>query len=35
MINREQVEKAWKGQWIIQERKHSGFIKKCSRGINE
>ena len=30
-VSREQVEKAWKGQWIIQERKHSDFIKKCSK----
>lgn len=28
---REQVEKVWGGQWIIQERKHSDFIKKCSK----
>jgi hypothetical protein len=31
MINREQVEKVWRGEWIIQERKHSEFIKKCSK----
>jgi hypothetical protein len=30
-VSREQVEKAWRGQWIIQERKHSDFIKKCSK----
>lgn len=28
---REQVEKMWRGEWIIQERKHSDFIKKCSK----
>lgn len=30
-VSREQVEKAWRGEWIIQERKHSEFIKKCSK----
>lgn len=30
-VSREQVEKSWRGQWIIQERKHSDFIKKCSK----
>lgn len=29
MINREQVEKVWRGEWIIQERKHSEFIKNA------
>ena len=28
---RERVEKVWRGEWIIQERKHSEFIKKCSK----
>ena len=30
-VSREQVEKVWRGEWIIQERKHSEFIKKCSK----
>lgn len=30
-VSREQVEKMWRGEWIIQERKHSDFIKKCSK----
>lgn len=30
-VSREQVEKVWGGEWIIQERKHSDFIKKCSK----
>lgn len=30
-VSRDQVEKAWSGEWIIQERKHSEFIKKCSK----
>lgn len=30
-VSREQVEKVWRGEWIIQERKHSDFIKKCSK----
>lgn len=30
-VSRDQVEKVWRGEWIIQERKHSEFIKKCSK----
>ncbi len=30
-VSREQVDKVWRGEWIIQERKHSEFIKKCSK----
>ena len=30
-VSREQVEKVWRGEWIIQEVKHSDFIKKCSK----
>lgn len=30
-VSQEQVEKSWRGEWIIQERKHSEFIKKCSK----
>lgn len=30
-VSREEVEKVWRGEWIIQERKHSEFIKKCSK----
>lgn len=28
---REQVEKAWRGEWIVQQGEHSGLIKKCSK----
>ena len=31
MISREQVEKVWKGEWIIQQDKHGEFIKKCPK----
>ena len=30
-ITREQVEKVWRGKWIIQQDKHREFIKKCSK----
>lgn len=30
-VSRERIEKVWRGEWIIQERKHSEFIKKCSK----
>lgn len=30
-VSRERIEKVWKGEWIIQEVKHSDFIKKCSK----
>ena len=30
-VSREQVEKVWRGEWIIQEGEHSEFIKKCSK----
>ena len=30
-VSREQVEKVWRGEWIIQKDEHSEFIKKCSK----
>ena len=30
-ISREQVEKGWRGEWIIQQDKHREFVKKCSK----
>ena len=30
-VSREQVEKAWRGEWIVQQGEYSGFIKKCSK----
>lgn len=30
-VSRERIKQAWRGEWIIQERKHSEFIKKCSK----
>lgn len=30
-VSREQVEKVWRGKWIIQQDKHREFIKKCSK----
>ena len=30
-VSREQVEKVWKGEWIIQQDKHGEFIKKCPK----
>ena len=30
-ITREQVEKVWRGEWIVQQVEHLGFIKKCSK----
>ena len=30
-VSRERIEKVWRGEWIIQERTHSEFIKKCSK----
>ena len=30
-VSREQVEKVWRGEWIVQQGEHSGFIKKCSK----
>ena len=30
-ISRDQVEKVWKGAWIIQQDKHKEYIKKCSK----
>ena len=30
-VSREQVEKVWRGEWIIQQDKHGEFIKKCPK----
>ena len=30
-ITREQVEKVWRGEWIIQQDEHREFVKKCSK----
>ena len=30
-VSRERIKQAWRGEGIIQERKHSEFIKKCSK----
>ena len=30
-VSREQVEKVWRGEWIVQQGEYSGFIKKCSK----
>ena len=30
-ITREQVEKVWRGEWIIQQDEHKEYIKKCSK----
>ena len=30
-VSREQVEKVWRGEWIVQHGDLSGFIKKCSK----
>ena len=28
---REQVEKVWRGEWIVQQDEHKEYIKKCSK----
>ena len=30
-ITREQVEKVWRGEWIIQQGEHKEYIKRCSK----
>ena len=30
-VSREQVEKVWRGEWIVQQDEHREFIKKCSK----
>ena len=30
-VSREQVEKVWKGEWIVQQDEHKEYIKKCSK----
>ena len=30
-ITREQVEKVWRGEWIVQQDEHKEYIKKCSK----
>ena len=30
-VSREQVEKVWRGEWIIQQDEHREFIKKCPK----
>lgn len=30
-VSREQVEKVWRGEWIIQQDEHKEYIKKCSK----
>lgn len=30
-VSREQVEKVWRGEWIIQQDEHKEYRKKCSR----
>jgi len=30
-VNREQVEKVWRGEWIVQQDEHKEYIKKCSK----
>ena len=30
-VSREQVEKVWKGEWIIQQDEHREFTKKCPK----
>lgn len=30
-VSREQVEKVWRGEWIIQQDEHREFVKKCSK----
>lgn len=29
--SREQVEKVWRGEWIIQQDEHKEYIKRCSK----
>lgn len=30
-ISRDQVEKVWRGEWIIQQGEHKEYIKRCSK----
>lgn len=30
-VSREQVEKVWRGEWIILQDEHKEYLKKCSR----
>ena len=30
-VSREQVEKVWRGEWIIQQGEHKEYIKRCSK----
>ena len=30
-VSREQVEKVYKGEWIVQQDEHKEYIKKCSK----
>ena len=30
-VSREQVEKVWRGEWIIQQDEHKEYIKRCSK----
>ena len=30
-VSREQVEKVWRGEWIVQQNEHKEYIKKCSK----
>ena len=30
-VSREQVEKVWRGEWIVQQDEHKEYIKKCSK----
>ena len=30
-VSREQVEKVWRGEWVIQQDEHKEYIKRCSK----
>lgn len=30
-VSREQVEKVWRGEWIVQQDEHKEYIKRCSK----
>jgi len=30
-VSREQVEKVWRGEWIVQQDEHKEYIKRCAK----
>ena len=30
-VSREQVEKVWRGEWVVQQDEHKEYLKKCSK----